>query len=303
MAYLKTHLPQKTDPRNWLPQAHSAIVIALNYVPHPKPAESPLKHLKIARYARGEDYHFFLKRALTSLVEKLKLEFDGEYFGVHTDSSPIMERDLGYQAQLGWFGKNSCLIHPKKGSFFLIGEILTSMTLTSTESPLPDFCGTCSRCIDQCPTQAIRPDRTLEANKCISYLNNELKGLPEVSMIPKMKDWFFGCDICQEVCPWNKKVFGAELTDKEPTRDEILKELHYILASSNKQLERDFKFSPLLRRRAFGLKRNALVLAANIQAKELQNEIQAVAISSEKLKPLADYVLESFNLRHEDQGR
>jgi epoxyqueuosine reductase len=296
MNYLKEHLKIKEDPQVWLPQAKSAIVIALNYIPHPSPQDLPIQHLKIARYARGQDYHLFLKEKLNELLPKLEQHFPNELFAAHTDSSPIMERDLGYQAQLGWFGKNSCLIHPKKGSFFLLAEILTSLDLGPGSTPVTDFCGTCSRCIDQCPTNAIRPDRTLDATQCISYLNIELKGVPDTKIIPKMGEWFFGCDICQEICPWNKKAFGEKLIDPEPTRDEKISELRYILKSSSKGLQRDFQYSPLLRRHAFGLKRNALILAFNLKAVELRPEIERLGQSNEKLESLAQWVLEQWDL-------
>lgn len=294
MNYLETHLPAKSSPQSWLPQAQSAIVIAINYLPHPEPLESLLKSLKIARYARGSDYHYFFKQRLKDLTKILKLEFPDHYFSAHTDSDPIMERDLGYKAQLGWFGKNSCMIHPKKGSFFLLGEILTSLPLQSSGDFIPDFCGHCRRCIDQCPTQAIREDRTLEAQRCISYLNIELKGLPKENLIPLMGDWFFGCDICQEVCPWNKKAFGETLQDKPPNREQTLEDLRFLLTSSNKSLERNFKHTPLWRRRAFGLKRNALIICYNLKATELLPEISALQTTSKDLQELSKWVFKKL---------
>lgn len=295
MVYLKDHLKAKSQPSTWLPQARSAIVIGLNYLPHPEPQQLPIKHLKVARYAQGYDYHYFLKSQLNALITKLQHEFSEEFFSAHTDSSPVMERDLGYQAGLGWFGKNSCLIHPKKGSFFLIGEILTSLDFQTTAEPLPDFCGSCRRCIDQCPTGAIRDDRTLEATRCISYLNIETKGLHKPDELPLMGEWFFGCDICQEVCPWNQKVFGVDLHQKQPSRQQVIDDLRYILTSSNKTLEKNFKFTPLWRRRAFGLKRNALVMAYNLEAVELLPEINALIETSQSLSELGSYIVEQFS--------
>jgi epoxyqueuosine reductase len=294
MSYLKQHLPFKENPEALWPQARSAIVIGLNYLPHPEAESLPLKHLKVARYARGKDYHHFFKARLAGLADRLRQDFPQDFFDVHTDSSPLMERDLGYQARLGWFGKNSCLIHPKKGSLFLLGEILTSLPLLSSEAPVADFCGTCTRCLDQCPTAALRPDRTLDSEKCISYLNIELKGLPPFEMIPSMRDWFFGCDICQEVCPWNKKVFGPALTDPPSSRADQLEELRYLLTSSNKKLERDFHSTPLLRRRGFGLKRNALIVAFHLRAVELREVISPLC-NEPKLAPLALWVLDRLN--------
>lgn len=294
MEYLKRHLPLKSDPQTWLPQARSALVFGLNYIPHPQPSAFPLKHLKVARYAQGEDYHAFFKSRLEELCKILADSFPGESFVAHTDSSPIMERDLAYRAQLGWFGKNSCLIHPKRGSFFLIGEILTSLDFISPAQPLPDFCGHCRRCIEACPTGAIREDRTLDARKCISYLNIELKGLPSPQQTQWIGEWFFGCDICQEVCPWNQKIFTQQLKTEPATRDNQIEELRFLLTSSSRELEKSFRHFPLLRRRAFGLKRNALILAYNLKAVELETEIQHTSQTSEKLRPLADWVLKNL---------
>lgn len=295
MTYLQEHLSRKANSKSWLPQANSAIVIGLSYRPHPAPRTEikPFHSLKIAKYAQGDDYHLFFKHRLLQLVQKLEQHFPNASFSAHTDSSPFMERDLGYQAQLGWFGKNSCLIHPQKGSFFLIGEIITSLSLNSQNKAVPDFCGTCQRCITACPTQAIRTDRTLEASRCISYLNIELKGFPSAEQSKMIGEWFFGCDICQDVCPWNQKVFGTP-QNINAGREQQIEDLRFILNTSGKKLERAFQYTPLLRRHSFGLKRNALVLIANLKLSELKSDVIKLAERESRYAEFATWVAEQL---------
>ncbi|MCB0411543.1 MAG: tRNA epoxyqueuosine(34) reductase QueG [Bdellovibrionales bacterium] len=297
MEYLSRHLEQKKDPTNWLPQMRSAIVIGLSYIPHPRPsnATKTLSALKIARYARGEDYHQFFQSRLENLCLKLQEKYSGEVFQAFSDSAPLMDRDLAYQAGLGWFGKNSCLIDRKKGSFFLIGEILTSLQLSTIKAPAADFCGTCNRCVEACPTDAILANRTLAADRCISYLNIESRGIPSKALRQSMGNWLFGCDICQEVCPWNQKILRTEKDSSEPHRSEVIEALRFLLTTSNSQLEKHFSATPLLRRRSFGLKRSALIVAENLIAHELTKEIIDLQQNNPRLAGLAAEILESFN--------
>ena len=208
MSYLKRHLEVKESPELRYPKANSAIVFRFHY--YPKKADHfPLRETPVALYAQGQDYHHYLKEELEPLFNKLIKEFPDEEFHFHTDSGPVLERDLAYQAGLGWFGKNTCIIDQKKGSLFFIAEILTSLQLDKAELTHPDRCGTCTRCIEACPTSALSEEkRSLDASKCISYLNIEKKGLPALDLRSSMGNWFFGCDICQTVCPWNEKAHG-----------------------------------------------------------------------------------------------
>jgi epoxyqueuosine reductase len=303
MAYLEDHLRQKENPDILLPQVRSAIVVAFSYFEHPRPLkENSLRGLRVARYAQGEDYHIWLKAELDAIILKLKEAFPSEEFLAATDSRPVLERDLAFRAGLGWFGKNTCLIDQKRGSFFLLGEILSTLTLpgeTQTATALhPDRCGTCTRCIDACPTQAILEPKKLDARKCISYLTIESKNTPPVELRAKMGDHFFGCDICQTVCPWNEKAIGPAVEPLqshrlEPTRA-LVDELTFILTTSNKKLERHFANSPLSRARGFGLKRNAIVVAANQNLTELQPHINAL-IQDPRLGELAKWALSEMS--------
>ncbi|MNK82249.1 Epoxyqueuosine reductase [compost metagenome] len=245
------------------------------------------------------DYHFWFKDKMKSLCEQLNQQFPDEEFIPFTDSSPVLERDLARRAGLGWAGKNTCLIHPKKGSLFFIGEIYTSLKLIAEFEPLPDFCGTCTRCIDICPTGALVEPKKLDARKCISYLTIESREVPPEELRSSIGDWFFGCDLCQTVCPWNQKIFKGQLSIEPKLsletsqRDLLLADMRYILKSSGKQLARDFAGTPMDRAGSFGLKRNALVVVANQKLSELKEDV-ANLTTHEKLGSLAEWALQQL---------
>jgi epoxyqueuosine reductase len=297
MEYLATHAAVKEQPQLKWPQAKSALVFAVPYHPHPQPdAGFPLKEARVSLYAQGYDYHFWFKARLQELCNALKDLYPGEEFVPMTDSAPVLERDLAYRAGLGWVGKNTCVIHPKKGSLFFIGEIYSSLTFSVSAVPVHDFCGTCTRCMDICPTGAITEPRKLDARKCISYLTIESREVPPVELREKIGDWFFGCDLCQTVCPWNQKAFKNQLSvdlvaPKTAAQESSLEEeLRWILRASGKQLEKSFRGSPLARAGSFGLKRNALVVARNRGLKNLAPEVRAL-LEHPKLGELAAWVL------------
>ena len=302
MDYLRRHLPEKREPQRLLPRARSAIVLTKNYVPHPEPLEKwPLSaSAKVAGYARGRDYHHFLGAKLKVLSEKLRERYPGEEFVFFTDSGPVLERDLASRAGLGWIGKNTCLLSRAQGSLFFIAEIYTTLAFDAAKIETTDHCGTCTRCLDACPTGALRAPRELDARLCISYLTIESRETPPAELRPRMGDWLFGCDICQTVCPWNLKVHGKETIARlEPATDEarraeLIEDLRMILSSSNRGLERAFAGTPLARPGAFGMKRNALVVAANRGLTELQSEIEKLA-GDARLSELAAWTLERLN--------
>lgn len=292
MQYLQTHAPLKENPNQVLGEARSAIVVTLEYLPHPEPDDrlSKIEHLKIAQYAKGKDYHHYLKQRLENLVEKLRQTYPHHQFLTFTDSGPVLERDLAYRAGLGWVGKNSCLIHKNKGSYFFIGEILTTLTEDTEAAPHPDHCGKCRRCIDACPTDAILENRTLDARRCISYLTIESREAPPVDLRKGIGDWLFGCDICQQVCPWNEKNLGDLVKPQKQDRQKVFDELRFLLTSSNKSLQKHFKNTPLSRAGGFGLKRNAILVAVNLRATELIQEIETFK-EHPKLGELANWAL------------
>lgn len=202
MGYMANHFEKRIDPTKLVPGAKSIIVLMYNYFP--KEEQKDPNAPKLARYAYGEDYHFVLKRKLKDLLQFIREEIgevDGRCF---VDSAPVMERDWAKYAGVGWTGKNTLLIHPKAGSYFFLAELILDLELEA-DAPIRDHCGTCRRCIDACPTDAISPEGyLLDGSKCISYLTIELKNAIPEEFKGRMENWMFGCDICQEVCPWNR---------------------------------------------------------------------------------------------------
>jgi epoxyqueuosine reductase len=201
MKYLENHFDLRTDPTKLVPGAKSVISFLYNYFPEKQQNQDSYQ---IAKYAYGKDYHFVIKEKLNKIVEKAQQSLGKFDFRVFVDSGPVLERQWAEKAGLGWIGKHGLLISPKKGSYFFLAEIICDLAL-EYDPPFPtDHCGTCTACIDACPTDAILPDKTLNANHCISYLTIELKDEIPSEYKGKMKDYVFGCDICQDVCPWNR---------------------------------------------------------------------------------------------------
>lgn len=304
MGYLENHLPLKENPTLLHESLRSAITIAFHYTPAIKPLALNIP-ARTALYAQNEDYHFWLKEKLTQSIQYLTNQYPKEYFFPYVDSGPVLERDLAYQSGLGWFGKNTCIIHSQKGSLFFLAEILTSLTVTEKLPLHEDLCGNCSKCIDVCPTGALSKDKKLNATKCISYLTIESKTVSPKELRSQMGDWFFGCDLCQTVCPWNQKKLNLlDIPDnqksKEPmvtltkTQNEDL-EIFFrtILQSSNKKIQKIFYGTPMLRSGGFGLKRNAMVVIANRRMLGLRAEV-AKHLSDPKLGELAQWTLEQL---------
>ena len=202
MSYMENHFDKRLDPTLLVPGAQSVIVLSHNYFPESKLPEDAYA---IARYAYGEDYHTVLKDKMQVLVQFIESHIGAFKGRVFTDSAPVLERAWAVKAGLGWQGKNTLLIQKGQGSYFFLAEIILDLPLTYDAPFTTDHCGTCTRCIDACPTDAIAPSGyLLDASKCISYLTIELKEEIPKEFKGKMENWAFGCDICQEVCPWNR---------------------------------------------------------------------------------------------------
>ena len=202
MQYMENHFDKRLDPRLLVPNAKSVVSLLLNYYNPDKPIDSTAP--KISQYAYGQDYHHVIKDKLKLLMAAIQEEI-GEVSGrIFVDSAPVMDKVWAKKSGLGWIGKNSNLIHPREGSFFFIAELILDLPL-QVDGPIKDYCGTCTRCIDACPTDAISQPYVVDGDKCISYLTIELKDevLP-IEFKGKMDNWAFGCDICQDVCPWNR---------------------------------------------------------------------------------------------------
>lgn len=271
MSYLARHLPLKEDPRLLNSQANSAIVVTKDYVTSAT-SDFPFSNsIGVARYARQPDYHWTLRRDLEAICVRLKEKYPEHTFLPFVDSAPVMERDLAVRAGLGWIGKNTCLIEREKGSLFWIAQILTSLELEVAKLEYHDHCGTCRRCIEACPTGALT-ERKLDARKCISYWTIESKAEAPSEIQARSGAWLFGCDICQMVCPWNIKTHGRETMRgllPQDSRENLHRDLTWLLESSTREIERALQATPLLRRGVWALRRNAMLIAASQNFTEL----------------------------------
>ena len=201
MGYMERNFEKRLDPRLLVPGTQTIVSLAYNYFPQKsQKIESP----KIAKYAYGEDYHRVVKDRCFELLAHIKTLFPDVQARVFVDSAPVMERQWAQLAGLGWIGKNSLLLRKGIGSFFFLSEIFLDVSIEAAPVIQSDHCGTCTRCIDACPTQAIVQDQVIDANKCISYLSIEKTETLEETELNMMHGWLFGCDICQDVCPWNR---------------------------------------------------------------------------------------------------
>jgi epoxyqueuosine reductase len=202
MSYMANHFDKRLDPRLLVDDAKSVVTVLLNYFPEQALPEGN-DDLKISKYAYGTDYHFVIKDKLKALLDFIRDEI-GEVGGrAFVDSAPVMDKAWAKRAGLGWVGKHSNLINRQIGSFFFIGELILDLDLTP-DQPIADYCGTCTRCIDACPTDAIADPYVVDGSKCISYFTIELKEAIPNEVKGQFENWIFGCDICQDVCPWNR---------------------------------------------------------------------------------------------------
>ncbi len=224
MAYLAKHVEQRLDPQKLLPNAQSILCVADRYPAtptahhHASPPNPSAPTGRIARYAWGDDYHRVMKKRLFQLADALRGRWPDHDYQAAVDTAPILEREHAQRAGMGWVGKHTLLIHPKQGSWLLLGQIVTTLPIEpgpATPSPMPDHCGTCTRCIDACPTQCITPYQ-LDASRCISYLTIEHRGPIEPQHHKAMGDWIAGCDVCQEVCPHNQQPPLAQPNRQKP---------------------------------------------------------------------------------------
>lgn len=254
MHYMERYFDMRIDPGKLVPGARSVITLLLNYFPSEKQHNDVLK---ISKYAYGKDYHEVIREKLNKYIGNLKSEI-GDFHGRgFVDSAPVLERTWAQRSGLGWVAKNGNLINKQMGSFFFIATLITDLDLVPDEPFAKDYCGTCSRCIDACPTDAILPGKVVDGSKCISYFTIELKDL----LIPnemkgKFENWMFGCDICQDVCPWNrfsKPTNEIEFTPLPEILDLSTKEWEMMTEEKFKKI---FDHSPLSRSKLKGIQRN-----------------------------------------------
>ncbi len=265
MAWLAEHLEQRLDPRRRLPGAASIICVADRY-PGPGGADEPLppRHGRIARYARGEDYHHVMKRRLHDLCDELRRRHCGYEYVACVDTAPVAEREHALLAGLGYIGKNTMLIEPGVGSFLLLGEVLTTLPLEPSGGRQIDHCGECTRCLDACPTRALTPWR-LDANRCISYHTIELRKEIAGEFHEAIGDWLFGCDICQEVCPHNgptPRTLGAPVHPAYQVGRASF-DLLEVLGWGEEDRRTALSRSAMKRAKLWMMKRNAIIVAGN----------------------------------------
>lgn len=259
MAYLVNHFDKRLDPTLLVPGAKSVVTLLYNYFPDQAPKHTDAK---IAKYAYGNDYHEVLKqkcKALMELIESHIGKVEGRAF---TDSAPVMERAWAERSGLGWIGKHGLLINKGHGSYFFIAELILDLEC-DYDTPIKDYCGSCTACVDACPTEAILPNKTLNASKCISYLTIELKEAIPTHFKGKMENWIFGCDICQDVCPWNR--FSKPHTEPQ---FEILDEIKNYSKSDWTEITEEvfkkvFSKSAIKRTKYEGFKRNLNFISTN----------------------------------------
>ncbi len=258
MDYLERNREKRANPAELMEGARSVISVLLNYYPE---REIPAGNTyRIAKYAYGRDYHELIRDKLKKLIAAVKAVAGECHARAFTDSAPVFDKAWAEKSGLGWIGKNTCLIHPKMGSFVFIGEIITDLELEHDTTRINDLCGGCTRCIDACPTGAIVAPRLLDARKCISYLTIEYRGeLPE-QYREQFNNWIFGCDICQDVCPWNRKSVPTKEAGFAPSEKLAAMTKEKWAGLTRETFEELFRGSAVQRTKFDGLKRNILFL-------------------------------------------
>ncbi len=261
MTYMEQHFDLRIDPTKLVPGAQSVITLLLNYFPE---EQQKLEAPKIAKYAWGVDYHFVIREKLNELLAFIRQNIgavDGRGF---VDSAPVLERSWASKSGLGWIGKNGNLINKNSGSFFFIATLITDLVIEPDLPFVTDHCGTCNKCMEACPTEAIISPKEIDANKCISYLTIELKD----SLIPtqfhnQMEGWMFGCDVCQDVCPWNRFSKANNEKHFKPIPEILNLTNSEWEAMSEDDFKKVFKNSPLKRSKFKGIQRNLKAIKIN----------------------------------------
>ena len=264
MRYLAGRFEERTDPGNYLPGAASVICVAMNYHVslEPPPADGSRRG-RVARYALGDDYHEIIKSRLHALADWLREIAPAAQTRACVDTAPVMEKEVAARAGVGWVGKNTCMINAVAGSWLLLGEVITTLPLPP-DAPATDHCGTCTRCIDACPTGAITAPYQLDARKCISYLTIEHRGdiVPELQAL--MRDWLYGCDVCQDVCPHNRRPPEAADPLLRPRFPSGTLDLDEVENWTDEKYRTALRGSAMKRAKLPVLQRNARIVAQNL---------------------------------------
>lgn len=267
MSYLERNKDKRYNPALLVENTRSVVSVLFNYYPAKQLNETG--NFKIAKYAYGKDYHQVIRQRLMLLLKAIEEQTGQLEARVFTDSAPVLDRAWAEECGLGFIGKNTCLIHPRKGSFFFIGHLFLPLDLEKRAQTITDYCGTCTRCIDACPTGAIIAPHTLDANRCISYLTIEHRGnLPE-QLKEKFSNYIFGCDICQDVCPWNRFARPHSEPLFEPSERLMQMEKRDWQNLTKDDYKTLFRDSAVERTRYEGLMRNILFLSENDRSSDV----------------------------------
>jgi epoxyqueuosine reductase len=262
MAYMSRYADERRHPASVLPEVRSVVMVGFEYLAsrdHQRAEKSPGAHApgspkgKIARYAAGPDYHDVVRDGLNLLLHWFQAEFPGVHGRGVVDTAPLLERDFARRAGLGWIGKNTMLINKHRGSYFFLGALLLDMDLSPDDPHEVSHCGTCTACLDACPTGAFTGPGWLDARKCISYLTIELRSPIPEDLRPGVSEWLFGCDVCQEVCPWNRK------DESEPEMVDPAE----LLSLTEAEFRDRYRGTAVFRTKRRGLARNAAIVLGN----------------------------------------
>jgi epoxyqueuosine reductase len=301
MSYLHEYREERRHPRSVVEDVRSVLMLGMEYggVSNDKfdltPDPYPLTPGRVAAYAQGPDYHRFIWDRENELADWLMREVPGCYAHGVTDTAPLLERDFARRAGLGWFGKNTMLLNKERGSFFFLGALLTDLDLAPDPPHAGSHCGSCTACLDACPTNAFPEPGVLDARRCVSYLTIELRGAIPEGLREGVGDWLFGCDVCQDVCPWNGDSRGGAF----PT-DPALAALDPIelLALTEAQFRQRFRGTSLFRAKRTGLLRNAAVVLGNVgDARALPALEQACEDEDEVIRDAARWALDRLRQR------
>ena len=282
MGYLARNLDRRADPGAIVPGARSILCLGLNYQPQAE-ERVPARGGRISSYARGDDYHDVIKERLLDLLGRIQSLAPGTEGRAYVDTGPVLEREYAARAGLGWYGKHTNLIGKRTGSWFFLGELILTLDL-EPDPPATDHCGTCTRCIDACPTDAILEPYVLDSNRCISYLTIELKGPIPNDLREGVGDWVYGCDVCQDVCPWNvrhARPTGEPAFQSRPGFERP--DLHDLLSLDQEAFSRRFRKSPIKRTKRRGLQRNAAVALGNVGN---PSDVPALVVALDDDEPL-----------------
>lgn len=252
MGYMEKHFDKRLNPSLLVPGAKSVVSLVYNYFPHNQQSGD---RLKVAKYAYGEDYHFVVREKLNLLMNVIHEQIGDVSGRAFVDSAPVMERAWAKKSGIGWIGKNSLLLNRELGSFYFLAELIIDLEL-DYDSAVKDYCGSCTACMDACPTEAIPAPYVVDASKCISYLTIELKEEIPAEAKGKFEDWIFGCDICQDVCPWNRFSKPHQEPRFEPPNDLLHMDRREWMEMTEEVFNTMFRKSALQRSRYTGLRRN-----------------------------------------------